>query len=80
MQHLTRAKEKSNKALVRFQSRGKETKLITQTIAAFEVVSEHETKHLIELESESKQAQYLAKHIEELLEDCGERKRYSFQK
>ena len=62
--------------MIKFQSRGKETQLISKTITAFESVSEHEQRNLIDVQSESKKAQYLAEKIEDHLEGCSDKKRY----
>ena len=76
LQHLTRQKDKSNKAVLRFRARGRDTKMITKTLAAFELDPEREEKEFLELRSESEKAQNLAKQIEERLEGYNNWKRY----
>ena len=65
LQHLTKQKDKSNKALEKFQKRGHESALITKSLAAFTLDPEQEKKkNVSETKSDSIKAQELALEIE----------------
>ena len=55
--------------MIKFKSRSHDTKLITKTLAAFETIDEYEKMQGVQIQSDSKKAQYLAKQIEEMLEE-----------
>ena len=76
LQILTRKKDKSNKAFIKFKTRSHDTSLITKTLAAFELDPEKAAeKDPLEVTSDSVKAQKLAKEIESCIEGYSDWKR-----
>ena len=71
LQHLTKKKDKSNKAMVKFKTRSRESALITKTLGAFSLENNKTEKEPWEMRNDSKQAQELAIQIEASLEGLG---------
>ena len=71
LQHLTKKKDKSNKAMVKFKTRSRESALITKTLGAFSLENDKVEKEPWEMRNDSKQAQELAIQIEASLEGLG---------
>ena len=72
LQHLTKKKDKSNKAMVKFQTRSRESALITKTLGAFSLDNNKVAeKEPWEMRNDSKLAQEMAIEIEASLEGLG---------